>query len=80
MLELLPLGQKVKKWTSDVTSSNLLQVKQQLEGSSIRSWDFFSMKDNAESGRAEKPGFVITYKTLRVVFIKNRRWMVEPEI
>lgn len=78
MLELLPLGQKVKKWTSDVTSSNLLQVKKQLEGSYIR--DFFSMKDNAEAGRVEKPGFVITYKTLRVVFIKNQRWMVEPEI
>lgn len=32
MLEFLPLGQNVKKWTSEITSSDLLKVKQHLEG------------------------------------------------
>lgn len=73
MLELLSLGQTVKKWTSDVPFSNFLKVQQHPEGSYITSRDFFSMKDDAEAGRAGKPGLVITYKTLSVVFTKYRR-------
>ena len=54
MMEFLLLGQN-GKWTSEVTSSNLLKAKQPLGSSYIIGWGFFSIKDNAEAGRVEKP-------------------------
>ena len=58
--EFLPLGQNVKKGSSEVTFSDPLKVERHLEGYHMHNRDFFSMKDNAETGIVEKPGLVIS--------------------